>query len=264
MLIGKKIRLGRLFKNGKTVIIALDHGRRHGPINGIEKLNATIENLLRAEIDALMITVGMIPRVVDLVAGRVGLVARIDGTGTVKGPDPTDDRLISSVDLAVKMGADAVSIMVYIGCVREVQQLVKLGKVSEECMNYGMPLLVEAIPSTPYLKEPKSPESIAYISRIVAEYGADVVKTFYPGTIEGFKYIVERVPIPVVILGGAKKNVREFLREVYGSIKAGGSGVAVGRNVFQYSEPWKIAQALVEIIHKEKNLEEVYELLGIR
>ena len=267
-LIGKYIRLGRIFRrgSGRTVIVALDHGRRHGPILGIEDLKTTVAKVVEADIDAVMVTVGMLRHVYEEVAGRVSVIARIDGTGTTRGPDYTDDRLISSVDMAVKVGADAVSIMVYMGCEREADQLEKMGFVADACENYGIPLLSEIIPSKPYLEDPFSPDVVAYCSRIGAEYGSDVIKTFYTGDPSSFKHVTSKVPIPIVVLGGPKKKtIKDFLSMVKGAIEGGGRGVAVGRNIFQYKDPTLMAKAVSEIVHKNRSVEDVMEeVLGLK
>ena len=263
--VGKRLRLGHIFRRstGRTVIIAVDHGRRYGPISGIERFRSTIEEVMKADIDALLMTPAMLEHVHDIVEGRVGIIARIDGTGTRRGPDETDDRLIATVDRALKIGADAVAIMVYLGCEREVELLEKMGMVADICDDYGMPLVVEAIPREPYIKDPNSVDSIAYSARICAEYGADVIKTTYVGTPEEYKYVIESVPVPIVIRGGAKvENTLEFLKIIERAIKSGARGVAIGRNVFQYKEPSKMAQALCEIVHKNATADDAYALLG--
>ena len=261
-VIGKKIRLGRIFRRstGRTVIIALDHGRRHGPIKGIEDLRDVVNKVIDADVDAIMVTVGMIRHVYEEVIGRVSLIARIDGTGTIRGPDPTDDRLISSVERALRLGADAVSIMVYIGSNNEADLLEKMGFVAENCDNYGVPMLAEVIPSKPFIKDPYSPDNVAYCCRIGAEYGADVIKTYYTGDPNSFREVVTKVPVPVVVLGGPRKGtIREVLEVVKGSVEGGGKGVAIGRNVFQFKDPTAIARAIVEIVHKGRDVESVME-----
>lgn len=254
---GKVIRLGRIFRysTGRTVIIAVDHGRRHGPIPGIEDFRSLIEELVDSGADALMMTPAMLERVADIVAGRVGVIARIDGTGSVKGPDETDDRLISSMERAASIGADAVSVMVYVGCEREAQNLEKLARVAEEAHWLGVPVLAEALPRPPHLPERYSPESVAYVSRIAAELGADVIKTYF--TPQGFERVVSSVPVPVVVLGGPRKgSLVEALSEAYNAVKAGGAGVAYGRNVFQFESPKVAARALVYVVHEELSPEE--------
>ena len=256
---GKILRLGRIFRrsSGKTVIVALDHGRRYGPIRGIEDFKRTVEILVDANIDAIMATPAMIERVCDVISGRIAAIARIDGTGTIKGPDPMDDRLIASVERGLKVGADAVSVMIYVGSEREADLLEKLGFVADLCFEYGMPLLAEMIPSKPFLKDPYDPANIAYCARIGAEYGADVIKTLYSGDPRSFKDVVSSVPVPIVILGGPRKeSVADVLRMVHGAIEGGARGVAIGRNIFQSRNPELMAQIISEIVHEGLGLEE--------
>lgn len=249
---GKLIRLGRVFRysTGRTVIVAVDHGRRHGPIRGIEDLRVLLEELVDSGADAFMMTPAMIERTADVLAGRVGVVARIDGTGSVRGPDETDDRLISSVERAVSLGADAVSVMVYVGCEREAENLEKLARVAEEAHWLGVPVLAEVLPRPPHLPDKYNPDVVAYAARIAAELGADVIKTYY--TPQGFSDVVAKVPAPVVVLGGPRKgSLVEALSVAYEAVKAGGAGVAFGRNVFQFEKPKVAARALSHVVHDE-------------
>ncbi|RLE88737.1 MAG: fructose-bisphosphate aldolase [Thermoprotei archaeon] len=260
MCAGKKLRLNRIFRRstGRTVIIALDHGRRHGPLRGIEDLGQVVERVLRAEVDALMMTPAMIERVADCIAGRVSVIARIDGTGTVKGPDETDDRLIASVARAVKVGADAVSIMVYLGSPREAQNLEKLARVVEDADAYGMPVLAEVLPRPPHLPEVRDSRVVAYASRIAAELGADVIKTYYTG--DGFEHVVRCTPAPIVVLGGPRREAHLApLVDAYEAIKRGARGVAYGRNVFQFERPEVMARALLYVVHERIKPREAME-----
>jgi len=260
--LGKRLRLGRILKGGRSVTVALDHGRRHGPIRGIEDLKRITGEVVEGGADAVMVTPSMIKLIYEEVEGRAAVIARIDGTGTVKGPDPFDDRVTSSVWRSVLYGADAVSIMVYIGSSREADHLEKLGKVAEECENYGMPLLAEVIPSKPYITDPFDESSIAYACRICVEHGADVIKTYYSGSPVTFKKVTNSVPAPVLILGGPKKeDVREVLEEVKGAMEGGAKGVVFGRNVFQFARPKLMVRALREIVHKGAKVEEALSLL---
>ncbi len=249
---GKTIRLWRILRRTtkRTVIIAVDHGRRHGPIPGIEDFRSLIEELVETGVDALMMTVPMLEKVADLVAGRVAVVARIDGTGSVRGLDETDDRLICSVERALSAGADAVSLMVYVGCEREADNLEKLSRVAEEAYWLGVPVLAEVLPRPPKLPDRYSADAVAYASRIAAELGADLVKTYL--TRESFERVANSVPVPVVVLGGPRKgSLLEALEEAYRAVKEGAAGVAYGRNVFQFEKPKVAARALLYVVHEE-------------
>ncbi|MCD6562651.1 MAG: hypothetical protein J7K23_01890 [Thermoproteales archaeon] len=257
--IGKRIRLSRIFRSdNRTVIIAVDHGRRYGAIKGLENFADKIEKLVKADIDALMMTPSMIEKIYENISGKVSLIARIDGTGGIYSSDETDDRLISSVKRAVCLGADAVSVMVYPGSERENILWEKLAIVSEEAFEYGIPVLAEAIPKPPGFQDKYTKNALTYSARIAVELGADIVKIPYTGDIKSFEEVVNVVPAPIVVLGGPKKgNIEDFLKTIWEAVKAGAKGVAIGRNVFQYENPTKMANILSLIVHKGKNYREI-------
>jgi DhnA family fructose-bisphosphate aldolase class Ia len=90
----------------------------------------------------------------------------------------------------------------------------------------------------------------------------DFIKTAYTGDVESFRSIVERVYVPVVVLGGGKsRNPRDLLDGIYGAMQAGAVGVAVGRNIYQYPEPDKIAAAIAAIIHEDATVDVALEYL---
>jgi len=255
---GKKLRLKRLFRNGRALIVALDHGRRHGPIPGVENLGETISRVMQAEPDAVMVTPSMIEHYYELLSGTF-VVARIDGTGTVKSLDETDDRLISTVNRAVKAGADAVSVMVYPGSRNENYLWEKLASVVEEADSLGIPVMAEVVPKPPQFTE-YGADVVAYGARIAAELGADIVKTVYR---EDFKLVTRSVPVPVVVLGGPKSSFKDTLLMVQQAIKSGASGAAIGRNIFQHSDPAKATKAFMMAVHTDKTITEILEELAI-
>ena len=93
---------------------------------------------------------------------------------------------------------------------------------------------------------------VKHAARIGAELGADIVKTNYTGDPSSFKEVVRGCPVPVVMAGGPKTDSDEaFCKMVYGSILAGGAGVAAGRNVFQHDAPVKIIRVIKGIVHED-------------
>ena len=54
---------------------------------------------------------------------------------------------------------------------------------------------------------------------------------------------------------------RDILEMVKGSVEAGGSGVSIGRNAFQHSNPALIVKAISNIVHKNATVEEALDLL---
>jgi class I fructose-bisphosphate aldolase len=93
--------------------------------------------------------------------------------------------------------------------------------------------------------------------------GADIVKVSYTGSVDTFKEVVSGCSIPVVIAGGPKMDSdREILEMVKGSIEAGGTGVSIGRNVFQHKDPTRMVKAISSIVHDGSSVEDALRILG--
>jgi len=258
MSTGKERRLRRIFrKDGKSVIIPMDHGVTLGPVKGIDDMHRIVDKLLLGGSDAVVIHRGVAKRV-DV--GNMGLIIHLSGSTKI-GPDPTWKVQVCSVDQALKLGADAVSIHVNVGATQESDMLAKMESIVNECDNLGLPLMAMMYPRGPNIKSEHDPELVKHAARLGAELGADIVKTNYTGTVESFKEVVAGCPVPVVIAGGPKaKTDRAFLEMVHNSNQAGSAGVSIGRNVFQHENPANMVKALNALIHENAD---VNKALGI-
>lgn len=68
---GKALRLNRIFKaDGKTVIVALDHGQFQGPLPGISNMPDTLRKIVSGGPDALILNPGIVAKHYDLLAGK--------------------------------------------------------------------------------------------------------------------------------------------------------------------------------------------------
>ncbi|MCX9075758.1 MAG: 2-amino-3,7-dideoxy-D-threo-hept-6-ulosonate synthase, partial [Candidatus Methanoperedens sp.] len=169
---------------------------------------------------------------------------------------------VCTVEEAIKMGADAVSVHINIGSLTEAEQLKKLGCVAEQCDTWGMPLIAMMYPRGKDIKNQNDAELVAHVARVGAELGADIIKTNFTGDKDTFRKVVEGCPVPVVMAGGPKTNTdEEFLRMVRDAIDAGGRGVAIGRNVFQHENPTAMTRALTLIVHKGTDVDDAMEAL---
>ena len=260
MAAGKNRRLRRIFGNdGKTVIIPMDHGVTSGPIQGLVNMQSIIDKLVAGGADAVVLHKG-IAKNVD--TKRLGLIIHVSAS-TKMGPDTNWKVRVCSVEEAIRLGCDAVSIHVNLGADHENEMLAELGKLADECDAWGIPLLAMMYPRGTRVGNEHDPQLVAHAARVGAELGADVVKTNYTGDPESFRKVVEGCPVPVVIAGGPKvDSARSLLEMVYQAIKAGCAGVSIGRNVFQHENPAAITKALVGIVHKGLNVEEATALLN--
>jgi fructose-bisphosphate aldolase/2-amino-3,7-dideoxy-D-threo-hept-6-ulosonate synthase len=252
MTIGKQIRMERIKdrKSGNSLIIPLDHGISEGPIKGIVGLADTIEKVSEGGANAVLQQKGMVPYGHRGYGRDIGLIVHMSAS-TRLGPDPNNKVMVCSVEEALKMGADAVSVHINIGSETESDQLQALSQTARSCAEWGMPLLAMMYPRGKTIKNPHDPEVVALAARAGAELGADVIKTNYTGDPDSFKTVVRGCPVPVIIAGGPKmKSDIDVLETVEGAMGAGAKGVAIGRNVFQHESPTKITRAIARIVHE--------------
>jgi len=97
-------------------------------------------------------------------------------------------------------------------------------------------------------------------SRIAAEIGAHMVKTYYCA--EDFDKVVDSCPVPIVIAGGKKIPERDALQMAYDAVSKGAAGVDMGRNIFQSENPAAMMQAIRAVVHENYNVDEAFELFN--
>ena len=260
MQTGKKRRLKRIFRDdGRAVIVPMDHGVTVGPVAGLVDMQETTDQLLKGGADAILVHKG-IARVVD--AGRAGLIVHLSAS-TQLCPDSNCKVQVCTVEEALRIGADAVSVHINVGAEREGEMLTKLARVADDCDRCSVPLLAMMYPRGPKIQSEHAPDVVAQAARLGAELGADIVKTNYTGDVTTFKEVVRGCPVPVIIAGGPfVKNSQDLLKMVHDSLEAGASGISIGRNVFQHRSPLAMTKALSEIVHGHTPVEEALEILG--
>ncbi|MCK5594970.1 2-amino-3,7-dideoxy-D-threo-hept-6-ulosonate synthase [bacterium] len=260
---GKNIRLERIINRntGKTVIVPMDHGVTVGPIKGIVNMQDMVNDIAEGGANAVLGHIGL-PKHGHRRHGKdIGLILHLSGS-TLWSPDPNAKVLVNTVENALKMGADGVSIHINIGAENEAEMLRDLGMVSVECMDWGIPLLAMMYTRGRKFKSESDVEGVKHAARIAAELGADIVKVTYTGSMETFSKVVEGCPIPVVIAGGEKAaNDSEVLKNVKNSLEAGGAGVSIGRNAFQHRHPKKMVEAICKIVHEDVSVKEALVIL---
>jgi len=256
-MVGKTRRLRRIMRDGRTLIVPMDHGITN-PVRGLERVEEVIRKI-DGIADAVVLHKGVAKRCRYVGEMEMGLIIHL--SASTKLVDPNDKRIITSVEKAIKLGADAVSIHVNIGCKTEGRQIEEAGRIAEICDSWEIPLLAMIYPRGEGINE-RDPELVKHAVRVGYEIGADIVKTNYTGDPVTFSEVIEYSDVPVVIAGGSKKDELSLIREVKEAIDAGAAGVAVGRNVFQHERPDLIAEALRMVIHEGADVEEVISILA--
>ena len=263
MMIGKKIRLERIINRhtGRTVIAPMDHGVSNGPMKGIIDIDKTVESISQGGADAILMHKGIVEQGHRGYGKDIGLIVHLSAS-TSLAPNPNNKVIVTSVEKAIQLGADAVSLHVKLGSETESEMLQELGAISETCSYWGIPLLAMMYPRGQKVENEHDVELVKHAARVGSELGVDIVKTNYTGDPDSFKEVVEGALVPVVIAGGPKVDTdEELLQMVKDSIEVGGAGVAFGRNLFQAENPGKITKAISEVVHNDLEVNEALKFL---
>jgi predicted phospho-2-dehydro-3-deoxyheptonate aldolase len=262
-MIGKQIRLERIINRNsrKTVIIPMDHGVTVGPIEGLADMRTTVSKVVAGGANAILMHKGMVSAGHRGKGKDVGLIIHLSG-GTSMSPDPNAKELVCSVEEAIKLGADAVSVHINLGAETDKEMLRQLGDVSGQCMEWQIPLVAMMYTRGPKIKSEYDANNIKHAARVGAELGADIVKVVYTGSVDSFIEVVQGCPVPVVIAGGPKMDSDEdIFKMVEGALKAGAAGVSIGRNAFQHKTPEKMVAALCKMVHEGAGVKEAVAIL---
>lgn len=260
--LGRELRLRRIFgADGRTVTVALDQAVPRGVAPRLAAMKQTYDSIATGEPDAVTVTKG--------IAGHLFSGHRTGHPWILKASmfsvefHPTYDAAIGTVEDAVRLGADAVAVGISAGSSNQVAMLEMLNRIVEEAHGWGLPVVCHAYPSGELWGDRKgSTESVLYASRAAAELGTDIVKTWYTGSTDEFRTIVEGTPALVVAAGGAPaKAPLDVLEQAASVVDAGGRGLTAGRNVWQAADPGKMVQALKAVVHEGRNPSDALALL---
>lgn len=264
----KNIDDSAIVRDGKSLIVAHDHGLEHGPVDfEPNPESADPEHVFEVAqhdaVTAIALQKGLAEHYRDW-GGETPLLVKLNGNSNLWSPEDHMSYLNCSVKYAAEeLDADAVGFTLYAGSDNEVEMARKFRQIQEEARKYDIPVVMWAYPRGHGIENDESyggstdPDVISYAARLGLEMGADMVKCKYPG-LEGWKDVEEVTSdMKTVMSGGSKASDRDFLSDVSGMIDAGGNGLAVGRNVFQRQEPEEILDKLEEVIYSEKSVEEV-------
>lgn len=251
---GRAIRLGRLLGDGRAVVIAIDHGLFDGPIPGMEILPATAEKI-NPTVDAVLLAPGMLRHCHQVFARpkRPLAVVRLNwntvycfklnytAATSVDSYQPLD-ALREGMDIAL------VSLTLQTGDEhRDARNVEVFSRLTNACHQLGIPVIGEYFPTDHASLSPEAfHDNILLGSRIVAELGADAIKTFYT---RDFRAVTSSCPVPVFGLGAEKLPTQKQALELAArEVADGAGGVVFGRNAIQVSNPMAFQAALCDVV----------------
>lgn len=250
---GMKDRLARVFgSTGRTLMLAFDHGYIMGPTSGLERLDLAITPLIE-HADCLMCTRGALRAVVP-VSSNKPIALRCSAGSTVL-TELNDECVGVEIEDALRLNASLMAVMVEIGGSHEALTIRNLCRVIETGNRYGVPTLGVTAVGTNMARDARY---LGLASRVLAENGAQVIKTYYCE--EGFERVTAGCPVPIVIAGGKKLPERDALGLAERAIDEGAAGVDMGRNIFQADDPVAMIRAVRAVVHDGSSAEHAYEL----
>lgn len=245
----------------RTVIVPMDHGISSGPIDGLRDMTGAVNKVAEGGANAVLLHKGIVQAGHREYGKDIGLIIHLSASTSLS-PDPNHKVTVTSVEEAIALGADAVSVHVNIGAKNEPEQLQETGRIAESCESWGIPLIAMMYPRGKKIESEHDPKAVAHAARAGAELGADIVKTNFTGNISSFREVTKGCPVPIVVAGGPKAETDEdILNLAKQSMRGGGAGVSIGRNVFQHENPSRMVRALNKIVHENAPVDETLEEL---
>lgn len=249
---GLQNRLSKIIRpaDGRTVMLAVDHGYFLGPTTGLECIRESIMPIAHLA-DTLMLTRGALRTDIDPKLDTP-VVLRVSGGNSVLDDDLSNETIVVSTEECIRMNAAGMAVQVFIGAPHQHQTIASLGKLVDEGERYGIPVIGVTAVGKDMVRDARY---LALASRIIAETGGHIVKTYY---CEDFERVTSTCPVPVVMAGGKKLPEREALEMTFKAIEAGAAGVDMGRNIFQSDSPLGMIKAVDAVVHGNVSVDDAY------
>ena len=279
---GKKARLHRILHehgvgNGTAIFLPYDHGLEHGPRDFAGHPESgdprhVIRLAVEGGFNGVALQIGLAGKFFWEYAGEVPLVLKLNGKTDIPSPPDPVSPVNTTVEEAVRLGADAVGYTLYVGTPGQERDFAQYLRVREDAERFGMPLIVWSYPRGAAIDAKGGKDSfyaVDYAARTASELGADMVKVNFPqpGKQDGVpvayradfwpQQAIEAVVRSagrslLLVSGGEHAGEEAMLEKARESMDAGATGLIFGRNVFQRShdESLRFVAQLKEILAK--------------
>ncbi|MEQ4532067.1 MAG: aldolase [Mixta sp.] len=275
MSVSDKVRLNRLFKQGKCLDVAIDHGIANEPdfLVGLEDIQSVMRSLIAAQPDAIQVNYGQADLLQQAAAPKPALVLRTDVGNAYNAARHREMWAVlhnpeEPILAALQMDAAAVVVNLYQipdepGIFR--QCVDNIGRLRHACDKYAMPLMIEPLVMAAAGQGPAygslgDVRQIVPLVRLARELGADIIKADPTENVEDFHRVVEAARCPTLVRGGGKGELRGVLEKSAALMAQGASGMVYGRNVYQHDNPSRVVKALMAIIHQGVSGAEALEI----
>ena len=250
---GKEIRWRRFQRGGTNfgLIVPIDHGFTVGPIDGIAAIEEMARWVGHPAITGLIAHKGMVRRLAShglLPSG--GLMIHLNGMTSLSGT-PDRKEIVTSVETAMRLGADGVSIQLNFDGTNDAHNLVLLGQIADQTLELGLPLLTMLYDRVPSQSGSQRVGRLRHLIRATIELGTDALKLNAPADLEEMPLLLDGVrgDTPVFFAGGSVCSDREVMMLAHAIVDSQAAGFCVGRNVFQRQDPGALLDQLASTLY---------------
>ncbi len=250
---GLQSRLSKIFdpRDGRTIMLAFDHGYIMGATSGLERLDLVIPPLMD-EADCLMATRGALRTCIPASHNKA-IALRCTADTSVLKDDMSQGIVDVDINEAIRMNASCMAVQCFVGATGEISSLANLSYYVNKGELMNIPVLgVVAVGK----EMERTTRYFGLATRLLAEHGAHIIKTYY---CDNFEQVTAACPVPIVIAGGKKVPEKEALEMTYRAINEGAAGVDMGRNVLQAENPHAMLKAIRMVVHEDAKPETAYE-----
>jgi len=269
-----KVRMNRLFGNGRCLDVAIDHGVCNEPsfLDGLANMPAVVKALVEARPDAIQMNYGQADLLQDLPGkDKPALVMRLDMGNPYNRIRHRDMWAVLQNEAEPLIGAlqmDAACVVVNLFMLPDEPDLFRqcvqnISRVRADCEKYGMPLMIEPLVMQPvterggYMVDGDA-DKIVTLTRLAREMGADIVKADPTTNPEDFHRVIEAARCPVLVRGGGKEDLSAVFAKSAALMRQGAMGMVYGRNIYQHANPSAVVRGLMAIIHEDASGEEAF------
>ena len=258
--IGRKVREKRILLKGTDVglIVPIDHGLTVGPIKGISNLSEINRWINNENVSAIIAHKGTVELLAEknMLQSHTGVVVHLNGM-SILSDDPDTKQMVTDIESAVRLGADAVSIQLNFLNTNFSHNLDTIGKVVDDAHQYGLPVLTMLYDKVPVSDSLEKIERMQKLTCAAVELGVDALKISFPENMSHLDDWVShlRGVVKIFFAGGDVINEAELLTMTAAAMRGGVSGLCAGRNIFQHPDPAVLINQLGEIIkNKGENI----------
>lgn len=254
--IGRKLRQRRMFFSNSSVgmIVPIDHGLTVGPIAGLHSMGEIGRWVGDDSISAIVVHKGILERLVaqNMLHSSTGVILHLNGmSGMSKEADTK--YMVSNVDAALRLGADAVSVQVNFTADNFGHNISLLGAVTDATHAAGLPLLTMLYDKMATVSRNEKLDRMHRLIRLATELGTDSVKIGFPESIDSLQELIapHRDNVHIFFAGGEKMEESCLMDWTREAMQKGASGLCAGRNVFQHAEPQSILRQLSDCMRQD-------------